>query len=102
MGERDPGVDWRYIAPGKPMQNGYIGSFNGWMRDELFNESLFVDLDKLIVAWVTDYNTARPHFLLEYKTRPLTPVPSPRRGRGAKPIRPANRQHGSGASTNVL
>jgi transposase InsO family protein len=28
-------VEWHYIAPGKPMQNGYIESFNGRMRDEL-------------------------------------------------------------------
>jgi hypothetical protein len=33
------------IAPAKPMQNGYIESFNGRMRDELLNESLFLDLD---------------------------------------------------------
>ena len=35
-------VEWHYIAPGKPMQNGYIESFNGRMRDELLNESLFL------------------------------------------------------------
>jgi transposase InsO family protein len=48
-------VDWHYIAPGRPMQNGYIESFNGRMRDELLNESLFVDLDharQLIDEWV--------------------------------------------------
>ena len=28
-------VEWRYIAPGKPMQNGYIELFNGRMRDKL-------------------------------------------------------------------
>ena len=53
-------MDWHYIAPGRPMQNGYIESFNGRMRDELLNESLFIDLDqarRLIGAWVTDYNT---------------------------------------------
>jgi putative transposase len=53
------------------MQNGYIESFNGRMRDELLNESLFVDLDQarqLIGAWTTDYNTARPHSSLGYKT----------------------------------
>ena len=39
-------VEWHYIAPGKPMQNGYIESFNGRMRDELLNESLFINLDQ--------------------------------------------------------
>lgn len=28
------GVEWHYIAPGKPMQNGYVESFSGRMRDE--------------------------------------------------------------------
>jgi len=68
---KDHGVDWHYIAPGRPMQNGYIESFNGRMRDELLNESLFINLDQarqLIGAWVTDYNTARPHSSLGYKT----------------------------------
>lgn len=68
---KDHGVEWHYIAPGKPMQNGYIESFNGRMRDELLNESLFFDLDQarqLVDAWTADYNTARPHSSLGYKT----------------------------------
>lgn len=28
-------VEWHYIAPGKPMQNGFIESFDGRLRDEL-------------------------------------------------------------------
>lgn len=68
---KDHAVDWHYIAPGRPMQNGYIESFNGRMRDELLNESLFLDLGQarqLIDAWVADYNTARPHSSLGYRT----------------------------------
>jgi putative transposase len=68
---KDHSIDWHYIAPGRPMQNGYIESFNGRMRDELLNESLFIDLDQarqIIGAWVSDYNTARPHSSLGYKT----------------------------------
>ena len=38
------GVDWHYIAPGKPTQNAFIESFNGRMRDELLNETLFNSL----------------------------------------------------------
>ena len=34
-------TNWHYIMPGKPMQNGYVESFNGKMRDELLNETLF-------------------------------------------------------------
>jgi transposase InsO family protein len=64
-------IEWHYIAPGKPMQNGYMESFNGRMRDELLNESLFFGLDharELIASWVEDYNTARPHSSLGYQT----------------------------------
>jgi putative transposase len=64
-------IEWHYIAPGKPMQNGYIESFNGRMRDELLNETIFLDLDQarqIIGAWVADYNTQRPHSSLGYKT----------------------------------
>jgi transposase InsO family protein len=67
----DHRVEWHFIAPGKPMQNGFVESFNGRMRDELLNETLFLNLDHarlLIGAWVTDYNTARPHSSLGYRT----------------------------------
>lgn len=60
---------WHYIAPGKPMQNGFVESFNGRMRDEFLNETLFRNLAHardLIAAWVTDYNTERPHSALGY------------------------------------
>ena len=40
----EAGIDWHYIAPGKPTQNGYVESFNGRMRDELLNETLFTSL----------------------------------------------------------
>ena len=58
------GVEWHYIAPGRPMQNGYVESFNGRMRDELLNETLFLSLAHARVeigAWVDDYNRERPH-----------------------------------------
>lgn len=64
-------VEWHYIAPGKPMQNGFVESFNGRMRDEFLNETLFRSLAharELTAAWVSDYNTARPHSALGYQT----------------------------------
>lgn len=57
------------IPPGKPMQNGFCESFNGRMRDELLNESLFFGLDHArirIAAWADDYNLRRPHSALGY------------------------------------
>jgi len=75
---QDHGVDWHYIAPGKPTQNGFVESFTGRMRDELLNESLFFSLDharQKVAAWALDYNTRRPHSSIGYLTRrPLSPV----------------------------
>ena len=58
------GIAWHYIAPGKPMQNGFIESFNGRFRDEFLNEVLFstlTDAHTQIAAWKEDYNRLRPH-----------------------------------------
>ncbi|MGY4473637.1 transposase InsO family protein [Bradyrhizobium sp. USDA 3364] len=68
---KDAAIDWHFIAPGKPMQNGFVESFNGRMRDELLNEILFFDLDDArakITNWVADYNLQRPHSSLKYLT----------------------------------
>ncbi|WP_165055318.1 integrase core domain-containing protein, partial [Methylocystis sp. MJC1] len=65
------GIKWRYIAPGKPMQNGFCESFNGRMRDELLNETLFFGLDHArakIGEWVSDNSHRRPHSSLGYAT----------------------------------
>ena len=68
---KDHAIDWHYIAPGKPMQNGFVESFNGRMRDELLNEALFFGLEHArhaIAEWTEDYNTGRPHSALDYQT----------------------------------
>jgi transposase InsO family protein len=68
---QDNKIDWHFIAPGKPMQNGFCESFNGRMRDELLNESLFFGLDHAkakLDTWVDDYNHRRPHSALGYVT----------------------------------
>ena len=57
-------VAWHYIAPGKPQQNAFIESFNGRLRDELLNETLFTSLPQAreqLAIWLCDYNTVRPH-----------------------------------------
>jgi len=79
-------IDWHYIAPGKPTQNAFIESFNGRLRDELLNETLFTSLTQaraVLAAWKDDYNHVRPHSALSN----LTPVeyagrsaPGPQRG----------------------
>lgn len=65
------GVGWHYIAPGKPQQNGFIESFNGRLRDELLNETLFKSLPHardVLEAWRRDYNEQRPHSKLGWMT----------------------------------
>ena len=65
---QENGINWQYIQPGKPMQNGYIESFNGKLRDECLNENWFLSLQQaklLIEKWRLDYNLERPHTSLK-------------------------------------
>ena len=58
------GVTLQFIEPGKPVQNCFIESFNGRLRDECLNESWFVglqDAQRTIEAFRLDYNDVRPH-----------------------------------------
>ena len=64
-------IEWHFIAPGKPMQNGICEAFNGRMRDELLNETIFYDLDharSALARWTAGYNQQRPHSALGYLT----------------------------------
>lgn len=66
--QADRGVEWHYIAPGKPMQNGFVESFNGRLRDECLNEHLFRSYRharEIIEEWRIDYNLHRPHTSLD-------------------------------------
>jgi putative transposase len=66
--QQEHAIDWHYIAPGKPMQNGFVESFNGRLRDECLNEHLFGNLAEarqIIEEWRIDYNTNRPHTSLK-------------------------------------
>ena len=68
---RDRGVRLHHIAPGKPVQNAFIESFNGKLRDECLNENDFVDLEHaltIIAEWRERYNRERPHKALGWKT----------------------------------
>jgi putative transposase len=65
------GVRLHFIRPGKPVDNCYIESFNGRLRDECLNQSWFVslrDAQRTIEAWRVEYNVARPHSSLADRT----------------------------------
>jgi putative transposase len=60
-------VELDFIDPGKPMQNGYLESFNGKFRDECLNMHWFrslADARQTIEDWRQSYNTERPHSAL--------------------------------------
>ena len=65
------GLPWHTIQPRRPMENGYVESFNGRFRDECLNETWFIDLAdarEKIAEWKQDYNRSRPHSALGYRT----------------------------------
>ena len=62
--QQECGVGWHYIAPGKPIENAFVESFNGRFRDECLNEHVFRGLPmarRIIEAWRRDYNPASQH-----------------------------------------
>ena len=65
------GITHTFIRPGKPVENAYIESFNGRVRDECLNLHLFQTLDQarlILTAWRLDYNDVRPHTSLGGRT----------------------------------
>ena len=63
------GVRLEFIQPGKPVQNAYVESFNGRLRDECLNANWFTSLGdarRKVETWRLDYNQQRPHSSLNY------------------------------------
>ena len=64
-------VELQFIEPGKPVQNAFVESFNGTLRNECLNEHWFIslaDAKRLVEDWRMDYNHHRPHSSLGDKT----------------------------------
>lgn len=64
-------IELKHIQPGRPMQNAYVESFNGRLRDECLNASWFLnmaDARRKIELWRQEYNAERPHSALAYRT----------------------------------
>jgi putative transposase len=58
------GIKLQFIRPGKPVDNAYMESFNGKLRDECLNQNWFMSIDharRVIEEWRTEYNQERPH-----------------------------------------
>src|SRR5690348_9774349 len=67
----EQGVKLDFIRPGKPVQNGFIESFNGRLRDECLNVEWFVSLDdarQKLAKFREHYNQDRPHSALADRT----------------------------------
>ncbi len=58
------GVQLDFIRPGRPVENSYVESFNGRLRDECLNVEVFfalADVPDKLKRWRQDYNQVRPH-----------------------------------------
>jgi putative transposase len=65
------GVQLCFIRPGRPVENGFIESFNGRLRDEFLNVEWFASLEEArqkLAAWRYHYNHERPHSALQDRT----------------------------------
>jgi putative transposase len=65
------GVKLHFIRPGKPVENAYVESFNGKLRNECLNQHWFLNLDdarRIIEEWRIDFNDVRPHSSLDGMT----------------------------------
>jgi putative transposase len=93
-----------HIQPGRPMQNGYIESFNGRLRDECLNANWFLNLGdarRKIERWRKEYNAERPHSSLGYRTPEEYARACSELTRRMVAIAP-DRPSGPGSSTPVL
>ncbi len=65
------GIRLDFIRPGRPVENGFIESVNGKLRDECLNQHHFLTLAEaqtVIETWRQEYNTDRPHKNLGQRT----------------------------------
>ena len=101
---QEHGIRHILIEPGRPMQNGYIESFNGKFRDECLNDHWFTSIEHakaLIATWRRDYNEVRPHrsigriprvcFAKQHPGMPaMLPVTSPQQATRSSNLQPGH------------
>jgi putative transposase len=57
-------IEFMYIQPGKPMQNGFIERFNRTFRESVLDAYLFDTIDEVreqTAVFMNEYNYTRPH-----------------------------------------
>ena len=83
------GVRLHFIDPGKPIQNCFVESFNGTLRDECLNDHWFTslcDARQIVETWRIDYNRVRPHSSLDDRTpEEFRAAAAARPGEGTRP-----------------
>jgi len=87
------GVQLDFIRPGRPVENSYIESFNGRLRDECLNVEVFltvVDVREKLDRWRKDYNQVRPHSALDDQSPEAFAVSWVRNSAYARTASPAN------------
>jgi putative transposase len=102
------GVQLDFIRPGRPVENSYIESFNGRLRDECLNVQVFftlADVRAKVELWRQDYNQVRPHSSLHDQSpaafaRQWTVTAAG--GRPGKPTRTARKMLAASASRESL
>jgi putative transposase len=102
------GVKLDFIRPGRPVENGYVESFHGRLRDECLNAEIFfslADAQSKLNIWREDYNHQRPHSALGDRT-PASFAAQHRKGEGrcsALPIsNTASRNPSQGSATPAI
>jgi transposase InsO family protein len=95
-------VRFDFIRPGKPLENAFLESFNGKLRDECLNSPVFASVAEAQVvldAWRHDYNAVRPHSALPDRTPAATASPTTPRGVPAAAASTARRRRHRAFST---
>lgn len=72
----ETGVQLCFIRPGRPVENGFIESFNGRLRNECLNVESFMTLEEAqakLAEWRNHYNHIRPHSALDDRPPAVLP-----------------------------
>jgi putative transposase len=85
-------IEWHYIAPGKPTQNAFIESFNGRLRDELLNETLFTSLAQVRAVLSACKDDLGEKRFIEFQGV-SEGTPKPQRAQARPPGRPGEHPH---------